>query len=250
MKIARPLLLTCCLLGAALSAQAQTLYTEGHGDLGISYTPGETTLEALWGIDAGATVDGSVLTSHTTYLPNELAAFTTATTTTPSSSLTWLGVAGGSEAYRLGSNTYPPNLGFNTSGAGPDSDWQDSTMLITLSGWSGPGEVALRSGSSSGALTWFSTFDESATVNRDNTWEFDMGVGHVHLVWYFSEPGYYELTYDWAGTYIGGESPLDVTGTGTYGFYVGVVPEPASGALLGGCLALAAVLRRHRAGRA
>lgn len=224
---------------------AAPLYTAGHGDLGVSYTPGDTTFGTHWGIDAGATVDGVFLSQHTEYAPEDLIAYTTALSNTPSNSATWLGVAGGTSVYRLGSDAYPPNLGFNSAGAGADGNWLDSTLYITLSDWSGPGEVALRSGSSTGSSTIFSTYNIGSTIN-DNVWEFDMGVGHIHLVWYFSEPGYYELTFDWASTYIGGGAPVDVTGTGTFGFYAGVVPEPGTWSLAILGLGLILVFRRQR----
>lgn len=227
-----------CALAAVLflitPLQAQLFYTAGHGDLGISYTPGESSFGMHWGVDAGATVGGVTLESHHDYQPAELVAWTTATASTPSNSSSWLGIGGGTQAYRLGSDSFPPNLGFNTSGAGIDSNWVDSTMFVTLSGWTGPGDVALRNGGSSGSSTIFSTFDPGTSLD-DNTWGMDMGVGHIHLVWYFSQPGTYELTFDWASTYIGGvyaANPLDVTGTGTYRFQVGVIPEPKTWALL------------------
>lgn len=244
----------CAVLGSVLflaaPIRAQVFYTAGHGDLGVSYSPGDSSFGMHWGIDAGATVDGTVLQSRHDYLPGELVAWITATSATPVNSGTWLGVGGGSTVFRLGSDSFPPNLGFNTSGAGDDSNWVDSTMFVTLSNWSGPGEVALRSGGSSGSSTIFSTFDPGSTIGN-NTWGMDMGVGHVHLVWYFSEPGYYELTFDWASTYIGGtyaSNPLDVTGSVTYGFQVGAVPEPRTLALLGPGLAVLVSMRQIRRG--
>lgn len=226
---------------------AALLYTAGHGDIGVSYTPESTNFVLHWGLDAGATVDGATLTTHTEYAPQDLAPYTTAMSNTPSNSATWLGVAGGTSVYRLGSDPFPPNLGFNSSGAGPDSDWLDGILTVTLSGWSdsNPGEVALRSGTSPGASTIFSTYDSDVTID-DNNWQFDMGVGHIHLVWFFSAPGYYELNFGWAGTYIGGESPLDVSGTGTFGFHAGVVPEPGTWALALFGLSMSMVFRRRR----
>jgi len=229
--------------------EAQLLYTAGHGDLGISYTPGSTAFGMHWGVDAGATVGGTTLQSQQDYQPSELIAWTTATTNTPGSSSSWLGVAGGTSVFRLGSESFPPNLGFNTSGAGIDSNWVDSTMFITLSSWSGPGNVAIRSGSTSGSSTIFSTFAPGVTLDN-NTWAMDMGVGHIHLVWYFSQPGTYDLTFDWASTYIGGafaSNPLNVTGTGTYQFQAGAIPEPQTWALmLLGFLCLIAMKARCR----
>lgn len=236
---------------SATVASAQALYyTAGHGDFGVSYTPGDTTFGLHWGLDAGATVDGETLTIHTEYAPDELIAWTTATNTTPSNSASWLGVTGGSTVYRLGTDSYPPNLGFNSSGAGSDEQWFDSTLNITLVGWTTPegGEVAFLSGSTPSASTLFSTYDPGSTIN-DNTWEFDMGVGHAHLVGYFSVAGTYELTFNWSGTYIGDGTiePVEVSGTGTFVIQVGeiAVPEPATYAAIFGVATLALAMWRH-----
>ncbi|AHF93095.1 anchor protein [Opitutaceae bacterium TAV5] len=243
--------LACAFAAVQLSAQA-IYYTAGHGDLGVSYHPGDTTFGIHWGLDAGATVDGATLTTHTEYAENEVIAWTTATTPLPSSSETWLGVASG-PVWRLGSGAYPPDLGFNASGAGDPELWFDTTLAITLTGWNTPegGEVALRSGASSTASTLFSTYDPASTLDN-NTWAFDMSVGHIHLVWYFSVAGTYELTFNWAGTYLGGDTPQEVTGTGTFTFIAGdlppAIPESATWAAMSGIavLGLVAWRRRHR----
>lgn len=226
MKFSKYSLLTAALLGVAVfflpqtDAQTPDVYTAGHGDLDITFSG--SAYVPRWNLDAGATVNGSPLASTATYASAALIADSNATSTTPSTSLTWLGVPGGTTVYRLGNASYPPNLGFATH-IGSDSDWLNSTITITLSGWSpaNPGAVALRSGTSSSAVTWFSTYAPSNTVNSDNTWDFDVGVGHAHLVWYFSAPGYYELEFTWSGTYVGGGGSVPVSGTSTFGFHVG-----------------------------
>lgn len=231
----------------AFPVYSQDTYTAGHGDLGVEYTPGETTFTPHWHLGGGAVVNGSPLATDEEYAPGDLVAWTTATFAAPSGSSTWLGVTPGTTVFRMGTNSYPPNLGWSTEEAGVETEWDNGAINISLTGWSNtnPGEFALVTGGN--AL--FSTLGNSATVNN-NTWAFDVEVGHAHATWYFSNPGAYELTFTWTGLYIGAEAPPEgilVTGTGTFGFQAGAIPEPSSAAALAGMIALGAVaLRRQR----
>ena len=233
--------LAAALVAAALfttiSASAQTVYfTAGHGDIGIEYEAGSNEVEPHWHIGAGATVDGSVLSSGDEYAPDQLIAWTNATLAAPSGSDTWLGVAPGTTVFRMGNNTYQPNLGWGTEEVGFETDWVGETITIQLTGWSAsnPGEFALVSG----GTALFSTFGGST-----NSWVFDVAVGHAHAAFYFSDPGYYELTFTWTGEHVV-DGP--VTGTGTFGFQAGAIPEPSSAAALAGLVSLGLVAQRRR----
>ncbi len=236
-SLSSALLATASLVLAA-SVQAQAVYyTAGHGDIGIAYEVGSGEFEPHWHIGSGAVVDGVTLSSEAEYAPNGLIAWTTSTFAAPTGSATWLGVAEGTDVFRMGNSTFQPNLGWATEEVGIETDWVGESITIELTGWSGanPGEFALISGGS--AL--FSTFGGST-----NEWIFDVASGHAHAAFYFSDPGYYELTFTWTGEHI-----VDglVTGTGTFGFQAGAIPEPSSAAALAGLASLGLVaLRRQR----
>lgn len=229
-------------------ATAQFIYTDGHGDMGIEYEPGETEFEPHWHLGAGAVVDGVPLDSGEEFEPDGIVArFSGTANVGPVSLADALGVGTGYTAYRTGNASYPPNLGFGLEEVGAPGDWLDESITLTLTGFSGPGEMALSQ--TLGApfnttLVWFSSLGDGYTV-ADNSWDLPVG-GHIHLDWWFTEAGFYEVEFTWNGTYIGGGSPVDVTGTGTFG--LDVVPEPGVAGLLAlaSVLLMVAALRRRR----
>lgn len=234
MKLKAPLLLGLLGLAILSSAHAQSLYTAGHGDLGVEYTPGSTEFEAHWHIGSGAIVDGQPVPGldGEEFAPDQIIAQLGTTSTVSNSSVAnALGVTTGSTVYRTGITAYPPNIGFGLEEVGAPEDWLNGTITLTLTGFSGPGEVAISQ--TIGApinmtIVWFSSRGDSYT-QANNSWEFAVG-GHQHNDWWFSEAGFYELEFTWTGTYIGGESPVDVAGSGTFGF--NAVPEPGTWLLL------------------
>ncbi|AHF93094.1 anchor protein [Opitutaceae bacterium TAV5] len=223
--------------------RAQSVYTGEHGDLGIEYTPGETEFEPHWHLHEGAIVDGSALTEEGEYAPSDLVAQTSSTSTATSTIASWLGISTGATLWTLGTEIHQPELGFGTEEL-TDSEWLDSTITISLSGWAlgNPGDVILVD---AGNTLRFSTVAGSSVTND---WAFDLAAGHAHLAWYFTNPGDYQLIFTWSGTYIGedGTASIPVTGTGTFGF--SVVPEPGTWALIAGAgLGLFAIVHRRRA---
>lgn len=220
---------------AAPQLKAQAIYTGGHGDIGIEYDFGEspTEFEPHWHLHDGAVYDGITVTDPEgqEFAPDELVAKTTATLPASSQVATALGITQGATVFRMGNEIYEPELGFGTEEL-TDTDWLDSSIVITLTGWSGPGEIAMFYGTSEGAPLYFSTLNPGNTV-ADNTWNIGAGA-HEHLSWFFSEAGDYTVTFSWAGTYIGEGAPeggTPVTGEGTFG--VQAVPEPGTWAMVG-----------------
>lgn len=247
----KPLLLTgfigAALCVASFTAHAQSIYTAGHGDLGVEYTPGDTHFEAHWHMDAGSTINGQALSEGEEYAPDELVARLFGTSNVSNSTIaTSLGVSTGYTAYRTGITAYPPNLGFALEEVGSPGDWLDSNITLTLTGFSGPGELAIsQSISGLGTFVWFSSLGDDFTI-ADNSWEFGVG-GHQHLDWWFTEAGIYEIDFTWTGTYIGMMDPIEVSGSGTFGFQVGVVPEPGTwGLIVAGLLGGLVTLRRRQ----
>lgn len=237
-------------LAAPALVRAQSFYTGGHGDLGIEYTPGGTEFEPHWHLHEGAVVNGAALPEEEEYAPEDLVAVASATAPTLAGSMNWLGVPEGTIAFRLGSEEFEPELGFGTEEL-TESDWADSTVTVTLSGWSGPGEIALLSGSAPGFTVFASSFDIASSASGNNSWTMDLGVGHAHPVWYLSGAGAYAVEYTWTGTYVGaGSAPggTAVRGTGTFAVQATPVPEPGTwGALLGlGLFALVFARARRR----
>jgi surface-anchored protein len=237
--------LAASLLAAVLlfttSASAQAVYTAGHGDIGVEYEDGDFLPH--WHIHAGGTVDGAVLGTDGEYEPGDLVARIETTSTVSNSGVaSALGVSTGATVFRTGITAYPPNLGFGLEELAP-GDWLDDTITISLTEVSGPGEVALsQTVSGFGTFVWFSSVSGGFTVNN-NAWDFAVG-GHQHLDWFFTEAGYHELTFSWTGTHL---TEGLVTGSGTFGFQVGAIPESSAFALLAGAFSLGlVVLRRPR----
>lgn len=243
MSIFKPRFLAAALLAAVLqlttSASAQSVYTAGHGDLGIEYEDG--AFHAHWHIGAGAAVNGSPLSVENEYDAGDLIGRLEGTSAVSHSGVAAaLGVTTGTTVFRTGITAYPPNVGFGLEELTP-SDWQDETITLSLTGYSGPGEVALsQTISGVGTFVWFSSVGGGFTQNN-NAWDFAVG-GHQHLDWFFSEAGYHELTFTWTGTHL-----VDglVTGSGTFGFQAGAIPEPSAFALLAGIGSLGLVVLRR-----
>lgn len=224
-------------------ASAQGYYTAGHGDLGIEYEAGSGEFEAHWHLGAGAVVDGVELSTDDEFAPDEIIGWLNSTSTVSSASVaSALGVSTGTTVFRTGITAYPPNVGFALEEVGAPGDWTDGTITLSLAAVSGPGEVAIsQTISGIGTLVWFSSVDAGLT-SSGNAWSFGVGL-HQHLDWFFTEAGFYELTFEWAG-----EHAIDglVTGTGTFGFQVGAIPEPSTYAAFFGAAALGLALWQRR----
>ncbi len=134
----RKLQITCSIVSAAFlalgaTANAQLLYSSGHGDVGIAYEDGE--LVPHWHIDTG-------ILPETEYDPGEVRAVVGAQRSSPSGSESVLGVTSGSSIYVAGTSATQPNLGFGSEELDP-ADWQSLSAFgqinIELTAFSGPG---------------------------------------------------------------------------------------------------------------
>ena len=131
-----------------------------------------------------------------------------------------------------------PFIGFGTEELSP-ADWLGN-ITLTLSGFSGPGNMAIWNIGSFGSPNM--VVDSTRGTGPLNSMLLLPG-NHAHYNIGFTQPGRYEVSFDAVGTHA--PTQLAVTGSGTYRFEV--VPEPSTYALMG--LGAAAVLwsvRRRR----
>lgn len=227
----------------ASAAMAQPIYTAGHGDVGVGYDGILKEFDPHWHLGAGAIVDGNPLLADDEYAPNGLLAQTSSMRTSPTGLSSILGVADGSSIFAMGSSTYQPNLGFAVEELIP-SEWSGDITVSLLSWTQPPGsQFALYTTNLAGTTVvdkLFSTFSPSAT---DFANSFTMTPGdHAHFQWGFTQPGTYELTFQWSGTHI-----VDglITTSDTYS--VQVIPEPSTVVLgLLGLGTLAWAVRKRR----
>lgn len=221
--------------------QAQSIYTSGHGDIGIAYDAVQKEFEPHWHIGAGAVVDGFPLAIDEEYAPVDLNARTSATRTSPTGLSIVIGLADGSAIYAAGSSTHQPNLGFAAEEL-VAGDWTGD-ITLTLGGWTLPsGEhFALYTTNLAGTSVVdriFSTFAPGAT-DFGNSFPITPG-DHLHFQFGFTGLGTYTLELTWAGTH-----KDDGLISATESFSIQVVPEPSTVGLLA-LAATAALTRRKR----
>lgn len=230
-------------LAAFASAAAQSVWTSGHGDIGIELHGDH--FHTHWGIDALSVVDGTTLTGSEEYRPEDIVAKIDSTLPAVASVAAALGIQAGDTVFRAGNNTYQPNLGFSAYGIGLENNWlavdgfsQAGGLTIELTGWNAgnPGEFVL---ARSNGTALFSTLSTGVPNSL-----FILAGDHEHYSWFFSTAGYYELSLTWSGTHA--EYGF-ISITDTYGFQVGnAIPEPSTwAAILGGITAIGTVARRR-----
>lgn len=233
--------LVLCLNGG-LRAQAASVYSGGHGDLGVEYEDAEPNdFHVHAHIGAGAIVDGVPMVDEEEFhgddiiiqVPNSANIGRTA------------GVLGGSfEAFDftgagfnflgtgVGQNLWvlmfdsadasfygQPFMGLAAEEGFVPSEWSGS-IQFAMTGFSGPGNFSVLSGA-------FSRRWDTADASFAND-VINVGPGgHSHFYWAFTEPGLYEVEVTVSGTH---NTNGFVTGTDTFTFQV--VPEPSSIAML------------------
>lgn len=244
-------------LGFAASARAASIYSGGHGDMGVEYDEAEPNAFFVHvHLDSGAIVDGLPLPSSEEFLPGDVIVQVPASSNIgrtagvlsgsfepydfTGASFDFLGAGVGEDLWVLMFDSADtsfynqPFLGLGAEEGFVPSDWNGS-IQYRLTGFSGPGSFSVLSGAFS--RRW-DTADASFANDAINVGP----GGHSHFYWAFTEPGTYEVEVTVAGTH---KVHGLVTGTDTFTFQV--VPEPSSIALLTmGSIGLVGIVVRQR----
>lgn len=235
------------------SPASASLWTSGHGDLGIEFDEVLNELEPHWHLEGG--IVNGVPQDDVEFEADELTVVVPKSTFDYRVSLggrpagtEWdpLGVAAGEGFWFLPSIDGGPGgaaaLGAPFVGIGSEAldplDWTGSIELA-LQSVSGPGDFALWQVQFGTPLFFMSSFDG---IDGSDVYEIGVG-GHDHANWGFTAPGLYEITFVASGTHVT-EGLIESDPT-TFSF--NVIPEPSSiGLLLFGAVAASRV-RRSRA---
>ncbi len=225
-----------CLL--ASNASATEVWFEEHGDIGIAYESGE--LELHYHFEDGLNGVGPL---DVEFEPDEVTVLVGGTSVRTADAgdafFGYLGMSLGDTYYRLPQVNGGPEgadaLGLPFVGiATEELDVAGfTTMNLSLTGLTAPGDFALWQGGASALL------DSSDGIDGSDSFSLALN-GHDHFNFGFSELGVYEVEFTASG---------NLTGTGTVTdtavFTFNVVPEPGSLAALVS-LGMVGVLRRHR----
>ncbi len=234
---------------SAIPAQAQSIYTSGHADVGVGYDDAANEFEPHWHLGSGAVVNGSPLLAEEEFEPADLIARATdqtyATLTGMSSSLG--GLADGSMVFAFGRGSRQPNLGFATEELAP-AEWSTSitftltSMVRDTTATALNGQFALYETNSAATSFTDVLFSSANPSSTSGTNSFSMAAGfHEHFLFVFTQPGIYDLTFNFSGTHA---TDGNISTNATFRFHM--VPEPTTATLLllGGLGALLANRRR------
>lgn len=229
------------LAGISFQSKAASIYSSGHGDIGVGYDVVAKEFEPHWHIGVGATVDGSPLAAEEENAPGDMAALVSSTRLSPNGLSSGIGVPDGSSIRVAGSAAYQPNLGYAVEELDP-ADWTGN-ITITLTGWNIPSLAAFAMYTTNFPGTTvtdvaFSTHNPGVTF-ASNSFEMTPG-DHVHFQFGFTKPGDYDLDLTWTGIHAV-DGAISTPGT----FRLTVIPEPSNFILSGLALSLI-TLRRKR----
>jgi surface-anchored protein len=234
MKSKLPFVTALLLLTGGISSAA-SVYTSGHGDMGIGYDGG---LELHYHLHSGAVVDGVALGADGEYAPDELIVTVgNITEARPAGAgYSFIGVAAGTQVWSLPQteNILLPFLGLGSEEL--DSGDFIGGLTLKLTGVSGPGNFSLWDDNGGSPISVFATSDGVDGLDSIVLTPGD----HAHYNWTFTQWGLYELTFEVSGTHALDGLSSD---TATYSFYV--VPEPSRAMLLVGSL-VGLIFRRNR----
>jgi surface-anchored protein len=221
---------------------AQSVYSTGHGDIGVAYEGG--ALELHWHIEGG-TVDG-VVRPDEEFEADELVAVTGFAFNEPDGRPTggaWdpIGNNAGDKTWYFSSsgldsdNNNTPFIGLASAELDPN-DW--STLLTwAVTDVSGPGQFSVWQ---NGVTP---TFFASSADGLDANDEFTAAIGgHDHFNYGFTELGDYDVTFQVRATH---STDGDRTDEKTFSFSVVAVPEPGSFAVIAS-LGIAGLFIRRR----
>lgn len=208
--------------GLVAPAAAASLYSAGHGDIGLAYDGSDLHLEFHG--HAGAIVGGQALASDAEFEPGDIDILVNLTGIVTETEFADFGLPNGSRVGFLppfeivGS----PFLGIASEEL-DSNDW--SAVVWAITSVTGPGDFLLASYDPFGALQ--GSYGVGAVL------PLTVG-GHNHFLYLFTAPGRYEVTFVVQGILVdvgSGGSNLR-TASGTFNFLV-PVPEPSIPALLG-----------------
>ena len=226
-------------------------WTSGHGDIGIEYDAAAGEFELHYHLEGGTV--GGVSRPDEEFEPDELTVrvpdvagqnFDSVPNGFEFIGITPDGDSGTSDFWSLPSTDQGdrPYIGFATEEGFSGSDFTD--IVLSLTGFSGPGEFAMWVSGINGPTALFATSDG---VSAADAFSIPEGT-HNHYDMGFTALGDYAIELTATGTLAGGGT---VTDTATFNFAVGdpaAVPEPGSMALIGlaACGLAGRTVRRRR----
>ena len=250
-----PLALAAAALAAGTARADLASWTDGHGDIGIEYDADAGEFELHFHMEGGV-VDGRSRDDEE-FEPDELQVVVSdaagANFDSTPDGFEFTGMTPDGNPNTIDYWTIPsvdtdgiPFLGFASEEGFSGSDFD--SIIMSLTGFDGPGEFSLWTNGFSGPTPLMATSD-----GIDGTDFFNLPEGsHNHYNLGFSEEGFYDIEFTATGTLAGNAGT--VTDTATFRFAVGspaAVPEPGTMALVGlaACGLVGRTARRRRGAR-